>query len=604
MENKSINVAVLNRNNLDKSSSPYLLQHVSNPVWWQEWSEDLISYAAYIRKPVLVSVGYATCHWCHVMASEAFSDISTASFLNDHFICIKVDREQRPDIDQFMMEFINKQNGRGGWPLNVFLTPGLNPVYALTYAPVFAGNSMHSFLSTAENVFTFIEKHGNDIPPFSAGENKPAFADEGNLAEILSGYYDSVNGGFGESQKFPVHSTLLYLLYKLAVDDSPSIRSICTKTLDAMRLRGLNDHLQGGIFRYCIDSGWTIPHFEKMLYDQSMGLWTYSLAYRIIGKNEYRSMAKNIIRCLDECFEKNGFYISAHDADTEHEEGATYLWSFDQLENELGTEEFSMFTASYNISKEGNFEGMNHLIRLNDIPLKNIEEKLLAVRKNRKQPFRDDKILCGGNALLAISLIQAGRLLDEPSHEEMAASLVARIISLFWDGKTLGHSYRNGILQKQGFLSDAASLLAAITMLYEKDETWGKSMTEIKDYVESFKDGENWIESDITDFQPVFASWFDHPVPSSVSMAEFGLTRVALVTGRESIFKEYLQPFQSDFYNITSMISNGLFHVITSPEPIPWKHMPANSILVRGAILQDCFMGTCTMPSREIFTDT
>ena len=320
-----------------------------------------------------------------------------------------------------MMDFINKQNGRGGWPLNVFLTPSLNPVFALTYAPASSGNSMYSFLSIAEKVFTFIEEHGNDIPAFSAGENKPSVADEDKLVETLSRYYDSVNGGFGNGQKFPSHSTLLYLLYNLAVDDSPSIKSICTKTLDAMRLRGLHDHLQGGIFRYCVDSEWTIPHFEKMLYDQAMALWTYSLAYRVIGKDEYRKMATDIVRCLDESFEDNGFYISAHDADTEHEEGATYLWSFEQLENELDPEELSLFSESYYISREGNFEGSNHLLRINDVPLKNIEDKLLAVRKKRKQPSRDDKILSGINALLAIALIQAGRFLDEPRLEEKAA---------------------------------------------------------------------------------------------------------------------------------------------------------------------------------------
>jgi uncharacterized protein YyaL (SSP411 family) len=596
VKSELLNSQEWNRNNLDKSSSPYLLQHVSNPVWWQEWSEDLIRHAATVNKPVLVSVGYSTCHWCHVMASEAFSDIRTASFLNEHFLCIKVDREQRPDIDMFMMDFINKQNGRGGWPLNVFLTPSLNPVYALTYAPVSSGPSMHSFLSAAEKVLVFIREHGNEIPSFSARENKPTAVDEEKLVETLSQYYDSANGGFGNGQKFPSHCTLLYLLYYLAVEDSHSVKSICIKTLDAMRLRGLHDHLQGGIFRYCVDSEWTIPHFEKMLYDQAMALWTYSLAFRIIGKNEYREMALNIIKCLDESFAENGFYISAHDADTGHEEGATYLWSLDQLENELETEELSLFSKSYYISKEGNFEGSNHLIRINDEPLKNIEEKLLSIRRGRKQPARDDKILSGLNALLAIALIQAGRLLDEPQLEEKAGSLVRKIIDLFWDDKMLCHSFREGILQKQGFLTDAASLLSAISMLCENDQSWEKSMKVMAAYVESFKDGEKWIESAVSDFQPVHASWFDHPVPSGISMAEFGLARVALICGKELHSMEYMQPFQSDFYNLTSMIGNGLFHIITSPEPIPWNKLPANSIRVRGKILQDCYRGTCSIP--------
>jgi uncharacterized protein YyaL (SSP411 family) len=229
--------------------------------------------------------------------------------------------------------------------------------------------------------------------------------------------------------------------------------------------------------------------------------------------------------------------------------------------------------------------------------LNKIERKLLAVRKKRNQPSRDDKILSGMNALLAVALIQAGRFLEEPELEGKAASLITRIINLFWDGKILGHSFRNGKLQKQGFLSDGASLLVAISLLYENDGSWEKSMNEMAAYVESFRDGGKWIESDASDFQPVLAGWFDHPIPSGVSMAELGLTRAALQTGKEAHFKEYLQPFQSDFYNITAMISNGLFHVITSPEPVSWKQMPVNSIRVRGDIPQDCFRGTCTFPS-------
>ena len=260
--------------------------------------------------------------------------------LNEHFICIKVDREQRPDIDQFMMDFINNQNGRGGWPLNVFLTPALHPVFALTYAPAFSRDSMHSFLSIAEQVVIYMEKNSNDIPPYVLAENKPSVAEAESLADTLSAYYDPVNGGFGSGQKFPSHSTLLYLLYQLSIDDSPSIRTICSKTLDAMRLRGLNDHLQGGIFRYCVDNEWTIPHFEKMLYDQAMVLWTYSLAYKVMGKDEYKTMAINILRCLDESFEESGLYISAHDADTEHEEGATYIWSYEELERSLVLKNF------------------------------------------------------------------------------------------------------------------------------------------------------------------------------------------------------------------------------------------------------------------------
>jgi uncharacterized protein YyaL (SSP411 family) len=581
------------RNNLDKSSSPYLLQHTANPIWWQEWTMEAISYAGEEHKPLFVSIGYATCHWCHVMAVEAFSDEETAGYLNKHFVCIKVDREQRPDIDQFMMEFINRQNGRGGWPLNIFLTPELHPVFALTYAPAVERNSMYSFRSVAEQVIAYYQNNSNKIPAFISIVDKPDAADENHIVEVLSAYYDSENGGFGKGQKFPSHSTMLYLLYQLGIDNSPSIKTILTKSLDAICRRGLHDHLQGGIYRYCVDPAWTIPHFEKMLYDQAMSLWIFSLAYRLTEVNEYKAMAEGILRCLDESFETGGLYISAHDADTEHEEGATYLWDYNQLKDDLSPDEFEKFTESYHITSGGNFEGKNHLIRINGNPLREIENKLLSIRQMRNQPSRDEKIVSGTNSLVAIAMIQAGRLLNNNEYEKTAALLVDRIVEKFWDGRSLGHSYYNGVLQKQQFLSDAAPLLTAITMLSESDRGRVPQMNEFEAYVRSFNESGKWIESDNMDFQKVYATWFDHPVPSGSSLAEMGLTRAAIINGREVSPMEYLEPFQSDFYNIVAMINNGLFHLFTTRNFVPWNKIPVNSVQVRGDIESDCYMDSC-----------
>ncbi len=584
----------LNRNNLDKSSSPYLLQHTENPVWWQEWNDDLIRYAVKINKPLFVSVGYATCHWCHVMAAEAFSDKNTAAYLNDHFICIKVDREQRPDIDQYMMDFINQQNGRGGWPLNVFLTPSLHPVFALTYAPLASRDSMNSLLAVAEKVFEYFENNTGKIPPFESVGNQSPVADEKTLIKKLSEYYDPENGGFGSGQKFPSHSTILYLLYQLSIGDSPSIKTICTKTLDAIRLKGLNDHLQGGIFRYCVDNEWTIPHFEKMLYDQAMALWVYSLAYKVIGDPEYKIMAEKISKCLEESFKVDGFYISAHDADTGHKEGATYLWSYEQLIDELNPDEFARFSETFFINKSGNFEGLIHLIKQKDTVLDTIESKLLLIRKSRIQPSSDDKILCGINSLLAVCMIQSGRLIGNHALEESASILVHNIISRFWDGKSLSHSFFKGILQKQGFLFDAAALLTSISLLYESNTGWRSNMDALVHYVESFRVGEKWVESHAEDFQAVYASWFDQPIPSSVSLATMGLARAALLTGKEIMPLEYRHPFQSDFYNLAAMIHNGSFHIYTSKKILAWDLLPGNSIQLPGEHEQDCYMGTCS----------
>jgi len=589
------------RNNLDKSFSPYLLQHIANPVWWQEWSDDIIRYAADSKKLLFVSVGYATCHWCHVMAAEAFSDMETATFLNNNFVCIKVDREQRPDIDQFLMDFINNQNGRGGWPLNVFMTSDLRPVYALTYAPVKTRDSMFSLLIVCEKVLDFFKDNPNKIPPFVSRENPPEIAVESSLARTLSKYYDPENGGFGTGQKFPPHSSLLYLLYQAGIEDSPSINTMCRKTLDAMLLRGLNDHLQGGIFRYCVDKEWTIPHFEKMLYDQAMSLWCYSLGYRLLGKESYKTMAEKILRCLDECFLVDGLYITGHDADTGHSEGATYTWSYEELENHLLPDEFEHFSKTYFIDKTGNFEGLIHLLRKNDNPIQSIEDKLLSVRRTRMQPLKDDKILCGINALLVTSMVQAARFLVRPELEKYAAVLMNNLLRKFWDGKILNHSSYKGTFQKHNYLFDAAAVLTAITMLYETDESWEIIMNDMSVYVQSFKDGNKWKESWAEDFLTIYASWTDHPVPSSVSLAEFGLTRASLLTGKAVEPHEYREPFTSDFYNITAMINNGLFHLFESEKILSWSLLPVNSIKVRGNHDTDCFMGTCSPMEKRFF---
>lgn len=580
-------------NNLATSSSPYLRQHADNPIWWQEWNSETLGHAVDEGKPLFVSIGYSTCHWCHVMAAEAFSDLDTADFLNNNFINIKIDREQRPDIDQYMMSFIQAQTGNGGWPLNVFLTPDIKPVHALTYAPAHSRDNFYSFLYIAKSVINFMNSKAGSIMPFEATDHEAAQADEEQIPDSLAEYYDNENGGFGAAQKFPPHSSLLFMLYYLTIRDNEKIREMTTSTLDAMMLRGLNDHLQGGIYRYCTDRRWTIPHFEKMLYDQAMALWTYSLAARVMKKKEYRVMAKNILKCLSDTFENDGFFVTAFNADTQHKEGATYVWSEKELRDVLTPQEFIMLSDVYEISTAGNFEGLNHLIRKNSTNIDEIEEKLLVIRKKRFQPSRDDKILSGLNALTAISLIQAGRHLGRPDLEDKAAQLVLKLLEKFWDGSSLAHSFFEGSLQRQSFLSDASAMLLAITMLYETDASWEETMTMMADYVKSFREEGKWVESDTADFLKIYASWFDQPLPSSVSMAETGLTRYALLKGKDVGSAAYRRPFQSDFYNINVLLCQDLFHLYTTKRIIQWHEIPANSLQKRGEPESVCFNKVC-----------
>jgi uncharacterized protein YyaL (SSP411 family) len=583
----------LARNNLDRSASPYLRQHRDNPVWWQEWDSGVLQAALRQNKALFVSVGYSTCHWCHVMAAEAFSDPATAEFLNHNFICIKVDRETRPDIDQYLMHFIQAQSGSGGWPLNVFLTPDLRPVFALTYAPVRSQGGMRPLREIAAKVLEYFNAHGNNIEPFAFSAAVPEAARSDSLPEEILAAYDSRYGGFGAGQKFPPHSTLLYMLYRLSGEAHPGLEKACRLTLEAMSRGGLHDHLQGGIFRYCVDRQWTIPHFEKMLADQAMALWTYALAFRVLADEPYRDMALAIVRCLEETFALDGLFATALDADTAHREGATYVWQLAEIKAILSEKEFAAFTVSYNLPEEGNFEGAIHLTRKDDQPLKSIEKKLLARRRQRPQPGRDEKILCGVNALAACALMQAGRLLGRPEMEDAGARTVKKLIEVFWDGKELAHSLAEGKVQKQSFLSDAAALLLAITLLRENDEAWADTMNALAACTAGFRENGRWIEASNPDFKPVMASAFDHPVPSGVSLAAMGLARAAILNGQAGEPLDYLRPLQSDFYNVAVMIGQGLFHQIHSRGAIPWKRLPANAMQMRGEPESDCYRGEC-----------
>lgn len=398
------------RNNLGLSRSPYLLQHADNPVWWQEWSRETVDESVRRGVPIFVSSGYATCHWCHVMAAGAFSDPSTADLLNRNFVCVKVDREERPDIDHYLMEFINMQKGSGGWPLNAFITSDLRPFLSFTYLPAEAERGMPGLHEVAAQVAEYYRDQGAAVKAFEPSRSLPERREPEDLVPELLRMFDNRYGGFGMHQKFPPHCTLLYLLYFLFTEDSPDAKMICRKTLDAMRLGGLNDHLQGGIFRYCVDRKWKIPHFEKMLYDQAMALWCCSLgcaAFAVDGE-AFRDMALNIVRSLEECFEVDGLFLSAFDADTGHEEGATYLWDHSELEGLLKHEDFEALKKIYEIEPGGNFEGRIHLVKKIDKSLPRIDAKLLETRRKRPQPQADTKILCGDNALTIIALLQAG----------------------------------------------------------------------------------------------------------------------------------------------------------------------------------------------------
>lgn len=576
-----------NRNNLDQATSPYLQQHKDTPLHWQEWSEEVIAYAKMNNKIIFVSVGYTTCHWCHVMANEAFSDQQVADFLNHHFVSIKVDREQRPDIDNYMMSFIQETRGQGGWPLNVFLTPDLKPFLAVTYVPLETRYGLSGFLNLLNHIKENYDHHKREIKNYLPQIHKVEHLEEGQIIQIIRDHF--IDNGFAFAPQFPPHNTLLLLLSYYEKNKDKEIKEIVEKILEVIATRGLHDHLQGGFYRYCIDHSWTIPHFEKMLYDQAMLLWVYSLAYKILKKTEYKTVVEKIVECLEQTY-ANSLYYSGHDADTDHQEGQTYLWSKEELQEQLTKLEYDTFIELYEIEK--NFEGGIHLIKKKNSFLPEIEQKLLRIRKQRKQPFSDQKYITSWNALTGIGLINAYRSLNDELLKAKAIVLFKNILATHYCQGVLHHSSYNGKLQEGEFLEDYAALLLFATYIYEETGEYKELIETLYLQLDRFWNHQ-WIESVNTDFIKTPASTFDHPIPSSTSLGEMAKLRASIILGKEYPLVKYKQPLQHDFFNLMVFIKNGNWHLIHAPHRIEWKHLPANSMQIQDTKIQDCSEQKC-----------
>ena len=614
------------KNNLGQSSSPYLQQHKDNPINWQEWNKETLDYAKNKNKLIFLSIGYSTCHWCHVMAKEAFSDHDTANYLNNHFVSIKVDREQRPEIDSFFMDFINKTHGRGGWPLTVVLNPDLKPFFAGTYFPHKEKHGLRPLIYVLQVVKKWYMENQNNLPDYSMQHSNVSFENI-NTLEIIKKIgiaFDHEFGGFGKQTKFPPHNTLLLLLNFYQETKDESAQEMIITTLDKMSDKGLHDHLQGGFYRYCVDREWLIPHFEKMLYDQAMLLWIYSLSFKIFQREKDNLVIEKIIQNLNETFSnENGLFYSAHDADTNHKEGDTYTWTTTELKKILSKKEYALFSKIYQISQDGNFEGKNHLIKhdLPDIEKNNkkiqleilkIEEKLLVERNKKVQPFTDKKILTSWNALIGIGLLIAYRYTGKYSYKEMSVNLFEKLIERHFSNKVLAHSSLDNELQSQEFLEDYSVMLLFTTYLFEEDDFENKGQNKYKNYLKIFLKRLNKFRSDANgtekwyanisqlDFKQVPASMFDHPTPSSKSLAEMAIFRSNMILGKKIRELEYHSFLGSDFHNLTAYYSKGKFHEIHLPKKIEHKDLPINSIIKKGEKYQDCTDFTCNIYKNEV----
>jgi len=583
------------RNNMEHASSPYLQKHKNSPIHWQEWGPTVLEYARKHNKIIFVSVGYSTCHWCHVMANDSFQDPEVAQFLNEHFVSIKVDREQRPDIDSYLMAYAYKQQGTGGWPLNVFLTPDLKPFAAVTYVGPKPQFGMPSFMEVLRYIKDFYENKRDSIKPFESTITQKAPVEGHAIVPYLETIYDQQFGGFGTHQKFPPHNTLLFLLHYYDRHRTPSVKKMLEHTLDIMAMRGLHDHLQGGFFRYCVDPLWTIPHFEKMLYDQALLLWVYSGAYKVFAKPSYKHVAKKIIQCLNQTFAHEGLFYSGHDSSINHQEGISYLWANEEIKELLTPEEYNVFTYIYQISPSGNFAGKNHLIKKDERFLPTIEAKLLEARRSRSQPFIDKKFITSWNALTGIAFIMAHRYIGYQEGLEKAEVIFDTLIEKHTEGNIIFHSSINSKVQGESFLEDYASLLLLATYLGEETNSYKDYLAVLsEDLQKQFYRKGVWYEAlPDTDFTHIPASTYDQPMPSSRSLAEFALLRTDILLGRPFHPDKYLRPVGQDFLNLTVFIKNGNFHIIQTPKKISWDQLPFNAIQLSSNTIEDCYAGTC-----------
>ncbi len=510
-------------NRLTHETSPYLLQHAENPVDWYPWGSEAHERARVEAKPIFLSIGYAACHWCHVMEHESFEDAEIARQLNESFVCIKVDREERPDLDQIYMQAVQMIAGRGGWPMSVFLTPELRPFYGGTYWPPRDGRGMpgferilHSVLDawrnrpeqvqeTAANLTESVRRLEKWTEPADGGLSLDQLWHAGGALERA---YDHQHGGFGGAPKFPHPMDLRVLLRIWRRTGRDGLLTMVTRTLDKMAAGGIYDQLGGGFHRYSVDERWLVPHFEKMLYDNALLTTCYLEALQATGNTDYAELIRETLDyVLREMTGPEGGFYSTQDADSEGEEGKFYVWSAEEVRSVLG-ERFERFAYVYDVTPEGNFEGHNILNRPKTweqcakilgrderalrAEMTECRAQLLAIREPRIRPGLDDKTLTSWNGMMIEAMAMAGAVLDEPRYSIAAARAAEFLLTKVRtaDGH-LAHCWRLGQARGDAFLDDYACLAGGLIALYEAtfDERWIDEAARLMDYVlEHFHD--------------------------------------------------------------------------------------------------------------------
>jgi uncharacterized protein YyaL (SSP411 family) len=562
-------------NRLIHETSPYLLQHAENPVDWYAWGDEALEAARTQDKPILLSIGYAACHWCHVMAHESFENPEIAALMNERFINIKVDREERPDLDSIYMIAVQMLSGQGGWPMTMFLTPQGKPFFGGTYFPpedrqMGPGQAMPGFPRVLQAVSTAFNTRRDEIEQ-SADQLRgqldlhfqvdvPVSAldveDLATAEQALYQEFDPAHGGFGGAPKFPPSMTLEFLLRRIHRTGSWRAREILTTTLDRMGRGGIFDQIGGGFHRYAVDDIWLVPHFEKMLYDNALLSRLYALGWQVTGNDLYRRVANRTFDyILREMTSPEGGFYSSQDADSEGEEGKFYVWTPDELAAVLTADECTVAQRFFNVVARGNFDGANILtapsepeqialeLGLSVADLRQqidaIRRKLYDARAERIWPGRDEKILTGWNALMLRALADGGIALDRPDLIDAAVKNAEFIRANLSDGTKLLRSYKDGRAQITGYLEDFANLVDALISLYEAtfDAGWISWAVQLTDQMlAEFWDAERGGFFDTAESsEPLIArpkEVFDSATPSGNSVAAEALMRLALLSAR------------------------------------------------------------------------
>ncbi len=560
-------------NRLAGETSPYLLQHAHNPVDWFAWGPDALARAKLLDRPIFLSIGYAACHWCHVMERESFEDEATARLLNDRFVAIKVDREERPDLDAIYMAAVQAMTGSGGWPMSVFLTPDGAPFYGGTYFPDRPRHGMPSFSQVLDGVWRAWTEQRSEV--LAAGQRlvgtlveQSRVGEPGDGPAIDGGFFanadaalierfDAINGSWGGAPKFPQPMTLDYLLRRMAAGErAPD--AMVRFTLDKMADGGIHDQLGGGFHRYATDAHWLVPHFEQMLYDNAQLARTYLHAWAVLGDGRYAEVARETLDyMIRELTTDDGAFAASQDADTDGIEGLTFTWRAPEVREVLG-DDAPAFTAAYGVTDDGNWEGVTILSRV--WPAQNVRPprgdpgledrlagaraRLLVRRAGRPQPARDGKALAAWNGLAIAALAEAGRLLGEGRYTAAAVRAATTITDglLAADG-SLGRSWKDGRAVGQGVLEDYANLADGLLALYETtfDERWFATARALMDRVlDRFADPTGGFFDTADDHERLITrpkDPQDNAVPSGGAMAATVLLRLAAWTG-EARYRE------------------------------------------------------------------